>query len=85
MAKIFVRERIRIGRGEGKPRFMLVAVEGVDLRIYAPHLRKFELEKLAEEVGAELVYLTSDGQPPDEGEGREHEKGRRGKGRRRKE
>ena len=85
MAKIFVRERMRVGPGEGKPRFMLVAVEGVDLRVYAPHLRKFELEKLAEQVGAELVYLTHDGQPPEEGEGREHEKGRRGKGRRRKE
>lgn len=82
MAKIFVRERMRVGPGEGKPRFMLVAVEGVDLRIYAPHLRKFELEKLAEETSAELVYLTTDGQPPEEGG--EHEKGRRGKGRRRK-
>ncbi|MBN1148905.1 MAG: hypothetical protein JXA78_16715 [Anaerolineales bacterium] len=57
MAKIFVRERTRVGRGEGRPRFMIVAVEGVDLKVYAPHIRKIELETLAKEVGAEVVYL----------------------------
>jgi hypothetical protein len=57
MAKIFVRERTRVGRGEGKPRFMIVAVEGVDLKVYAPHIRKVELEMLAQEVGVEVVYL----------------------------
>jgi hypothetical protein len=59
MSKIFVRERNRVGRGEGKPRFMVVAVKGVDLKVYAPHVRKVELEKLAEEIEAEVVYLPS--------------------------
>jgi len=57
MAKIFVRERTRVGRGEGKPRFIVVAVEGVDVRFYAQHIRKAELELLAQEVGTEVVYL----------------------------
>jgi hypothetical protein len=57
MSKIFVRERRRIGRGEGKPRFVVVATEGTDLRIYAIHQRKTELEALAEAIGAEIVYL----------------------------
>ena len=57
MSKIFVRERTRIGKGAGRPRFVIVAVEGVDLRVYTQHIRKAELEKLAEMVGAEIVYL----------------------------
>jgi hypothetical protein len=57
MAKIFVRERGRVGRGEGRPRFVIVGVEGSDLKVYTPHMRKVELEKLAEEIGADVVYL----------------------------
>jgi hypothetical protein len=57
MSKIFVRERRHIGQGAGRPRFAIVALEGADLKIYAPHVRKAELEKLAEAVGAEIVYL----------------------------
>ena len=57
MSKIFVRERTRVGKGEGRPRFVVVAVEGADLRFYAIHVRKAELEKLAADLGAELVYL----------------------------
>ena len=57
MSKIFVRERQQIGQGAGRPRFAVVAVEGIDLKIYIPHIRKIELEKLAEAVGAEVVYL----------------------------
>ena len=57
MGKIFVRERLKVGRGEGKPRFVVSATEGVDLKIYTIHLRKTELNALAEAVGAEIVYL----------------------------
>jgi hypothetical protein len=57
MGKIFVRERLKVGRGEGKPRFVVSATEGVDLKIYTIHLRKTELHALAEAVGAEIVYL----------------------------
>jgi hypothetical protein len=57
MSKIFVRERRHIGQGAGRPRFAIVAVEGADLKVYAPHIRKTELENLAVAVGAEIVYL----------------------------
>lgn len=57
MAKIFARERTKYGKGAGKPRFAIVAVEGLDLKIYHSHVRLSELEALAESVAAELVYL----------------------------
>jgi len=67
MSKIFVRERRRVGRGEGKPRFVVVATEGVDLKLYTIHLRKTELEALAQSVEAEVVYLEG-GEGGDEGD-----------------
>jgi hypothetical protein len=74
MAKIFVRNRHRIGRGAGQPRFAIVAVEGLDLKIYARHIRRKELEALAQAVGAEVVYLPggegSEISQPGEGSGR---------------
>ena len=57
MSKIFVRERRDVGKGAGRPRFAVVAVVSSELKVFAPHLRKAELEALAEAVGAELVYL----------------------------
>jgi hypothetical protein len=66
MGKLFVRERRQVEQGAGIPRFMIVAAIGTDLRVYAHHFRKVELEKLAEEAGAEIVYL-----PQGEGAGRE--------------
>jgi hypothetical protein len=68
MGKIFVRERIRTGRGAGRPRFVVVAVEGADLKVYIPRLRKVELEKLAEEIEAQIVYLPRGEQAGEEGE-----------------
>jgi hypothetical protein len=55
--KIFYRERRKVGEGEKKPRFKLVAVAGVDMKVYGKHLRKSELKQIAETVGAELVLL----------------------------
>jgi len=55
--KISVRERIKIGEGVGQPRFILLAVSGGDLKVYAQHFRKTELEQIAQDCGAELVYL----------------------------
>jgi len=55
--KIFYRERRKVGEGEKKPRFKLVAVAGVDVKVYGKHLRKTELEQIAEAVGAELFLL----------------------------
>lgn len=55
--KIFYRERTKQGEGEKKPRFNLVAVSGVDLKVFAKHIRKSELEQIAEAADAELVLL----------------------------
>lgn len=57
MAKIFVRERSRIGKGEGRPRFAVVGVEGNDLKFFQVHVRKSELDVIAQSVGAEIVML----------------------------
>jgi len=79
MSKIFVRERTRIGRGAGRPRFAVVALEGIDLKIYTQHIRKSELEMLAAETGAQVTYLPR-GEKADQEETREGS----GKGRRRR-
>ncbi len=55
--KIFYRERRKVDEGEKKPRYNLVAVSGVDLKIHVKHLRKKELEQVAASVGAELIKL----------------------------
>jgi len=55
--KIFYRERGKIGEGEKKPRFKLVAVSGVEIDFYSYHLRKKELERIAKAVGAKLVLM----------------------------
>lgn len=59
--RIFYRERRKVGKEEKKPRFKIVAVAGIELAIYAEHLRKRELEQIAESIGAELVLLKSEG------------------------
>ena len=55
--KIFVRERRKIEKGEKKPRLRVIGVSGSDLKIYAQHIRKKELEQISTETGAEIVYL----------------------------
>jgi len=55
--QIFYRERGRIGKGEKRPRFMLVAIAGLDMKVYGKHLRKSELEQIAKAAGAKLVLL----------------------------
>lgn len=57
MAKIFVRERNRVGKGEGLPRFAIVGVEGSDLKFFQIHIRKSELETIAQAIGAEVIEL----------------------------
>ncbi|WP_319583596.1 hypothetical protein [uncultured Pseudodesulfovibrio sp.] len=60
--KIFVRERMRSEEGTKKPRFRVVGVQGGDLKIYAKRIRKCELNELAKHTGAEIVYITRDGE-----------------------
>ena len=70
MSKIFVRERRHAGRRTGRPRFAIVAVQGVDLQVFVPRIRRIELKALASEIGAEVVYLPRGEQgkePQDEG------------------
>ena len=55
--KIFYRERDKVGKGEKKPRFRLVAIAGLDMKVYGQHLRKSELEQIAKAMGAKLVLL----------------------------
>jgi hypothetical protein len=55
--KIFYRERTKSVEGKKQPRFRLVAVADLNLKIYGEHVRKSELETIAKAVGAELVLL----------------------------
>lgn len=55
--KIFIRERRKVTEKEKKPRFVVVAVSGIDLRFKAMHLRKQEIEEIANLLGAEVIYL----------------------------
>ena len=54
-ARIFVRERRKVEKGEKKPRFRICGVSGVDLKVYAHHMRKQELDEMPE---LELQRLT---------------------------
>ena len=58
-AKIFVRERRKVEKGEKKPRFRVVGVSGGDLKIYVDHIQKKELDQLAEATGSEVVILAA--------------------------
>jgi hypothetical protein len=57
MTKVFVRHRRHVGQGAGRPRFAIVAVQGTDLAVYKTRVRRAELEKIAAEIEAEVVYL----------------------------
>ncbi len=58
--KIFYRERVKAGKGEKKPRYRMVAVADINMKIYVEHLRRTELEQIAEAVGGELILLKDD-------------------------
>jgi hypothetical protein len=59
-AKIFVRERRKVEKGEKKPRFRIVGVSGSDLKIYVTHIRKQEADQLAKSAGAEVVCIKAE-------------------------
>jgi hypothetical protein len=69
MSKIFVRQRRHVGQGAGRPRFAIVATQGADLKVFKTRVRRAELEKIAAEIGAEIVYLPR-GEQTEEGGGR---------------
>ncbi|MCX6688911.1 MAG: hypothetical protein NTZ39_04355 [Methanoregula sp.] len=65
--KLYVRERQKVGEGVESPKYRIVAVTGGQCQIEATHFRKFEIEQIAKDVGAELVFLKS---VPDEHKGK---------------
>jgi hypothetical protein len=77
MAKIFYRERNQIAEGEKQPRFAVVGVQGTDMTFFQFHLRKSELDTIAQAIGAELVQLPRGGDDPahhGKGKGKQHAK-----------
>lgn len=66
--KIFIRERRKVKEGEKKPRFAIVAVAGADVKFKVKHIRKMEVEQIAEAVGAELVFLQAGKGDDDDGD-----------------
>ncbi len=79
MSKIFVRYRRHVGQGAGRPRFAIVATQGVELKVFKTRVRRAELEKIAEECEAEIVYL-----PRGEHSAEPEDKEARGQGRRKR-
>jgi hypothetical protein len=66
--KIYVRERQKVSEGVKQPKYRIAAIisddnNGPFLQANASHFRKKELERIAADIQAELVYLESD---PDE-------------------
>ena len=57
MLKIYVRERMKVGEGVKQPMYRIVAVTGGQVQIELTHFRKFEIEQIAIEIGAEVVYM----------------------------
>jgi hypothetical protein len=55
--KIYVRERMKVREGAKQPMFRIVAVTGGNIQIELTHFRKFEIEEIAKDVGAELIYF----------------------------
>jgi hypothetical protein len=55
--KIYVRERQKVGEGVESPKYRIVAITGGEIQITATHFRKFEIEQIAKDVGADVVYM----------------------------
>lgn len=55
--KIYVRERQKVGEGVESPKYRIVAVTGGQLQVEATHFRKFEIEQIAKDVKAEIVFM----------------------------
>jgi hypothetical protein len=56
--QIFVRKRRKIEKGEKKPRFRVVGVNGADLKLYPKHIRRQELDQIAAATGAKVIELS---------------------------
>ncbi|MBU1139035.1 MAG: hypothetical protein KKD01_06225 [Proteobacteria bacterium] len=58
--QIFYRERVKAKEGSHSPRFRVVAINGIDLKILGNHFRKKELEQIAKATSSDLVMLERD-------------------------
>jgi hypothetical protein len=58
--KIYVRERQKVGEGVRQPMFRILAVTGGHIQIEGTHFRKFEIERIAKDLDAEVVYLEAE-------------------------
>ena len=58
--QIFYRERTKSKEGSRSPRFRVIAVSGIDLKVYGAHFRKKELEQIAKATGSDLIALERD-------------------------
>lgn len=74
MPTIFVRERRKVETGEKKPRYRVVGVHDVNLRIYVEHIRKRELDQLAEATGSNVVILKAGKEEKEKGKEKEEHK-----------
>ena len=80
MGKIFVRERRHAGEGAGRPRFTIIGVSGMDLKIFNTKVRRKELEAISAATQGELVYMERGGVGGNQGHrqgshGRRHHRG----------
>ncbi|APG25220.1 MAG: hypothetical protein PHC98_03390 [Syntrophotalea acetylenica] len=66
--KIFYRERRKVVDGAKQPRYVLVAVADLNLKVFGKHLRMSEMKAIAEATGAELVALPRGSKHTDEDE-----------------
>ena|GEM_PF-470434 len=69
--KIYVRGRLKVSDGVQQPKYRIVAIvfsedDGPFVQIKASHFRKQELERIAADIRAEIVYL----EPESDGEHR---------------
>ena len=55
--KIYVRERQKVGEGVESPKYRIIAVTGGEIQVEATHFRKFEIEQIAKDVKAEVVFM----------------------------
>jgi hypothetical protein len=66
--KIYVRERQKVGEGVRQPMFRILAVTGGQIQIEGTHFRKFEIERIARDIDAEVVYLEAEKEGGKKGE-----------------
>ena len=55
--KIYVRERQKVGEGVESPKYRVVAITGGQIQVEATHFRKFEIEQIAKDAKAEVVFM----------------------------